>query len=76
MGLFIVSNGYKLSIEKQEHDARIADVCNCNEDLERVLVIDLPDSTLYIPFDLGLSFLSMSSESEFLLVTPKYARPG
>ena len=43
--------------------ARISDVCYCDEDLKGVLLIGLSDTSLYVPLDLRLSFLAVTSRS-------------
>lgn len=57
-----------------EVDARISNISNRHENLERILVISLPNASLHIPLNFRLPFLAMARKPQFFLVTPQYRR--
>lgn len=64
MGLLVVTV-YELKLEegmksRDEFYARITNVGDSNEDLERILVIRLSNPSFNISFDFGFTFLSMT----------------
>jgi hypothetical protein len=57
-------------MDEIEMDARISNVSNRHKNLERILVISLPNASLYIPLNLRLPFLAMAGKPQFFFVTP------
>ena len=43
-------------------DARVADVCHSDEDLERALLVRLPDTALDITLDFGFPLFTVSAD--------------
>lgn len=54
----------------KSRDARITDIRNGDENLERILLVGFPHASLNVPLDFRLPLLAMTSKPEFLLVAP------